>query len=371
MKLLLAGGGTGGHLFPAVALAQRLLEVDPGSQVLFVGTRRGIEARIVPELGLSLETIDISGLVGKKWVGKLMMGPQLLRSLLQSLRILKRFQPDVVVGVGGYASGPLLLAAKIKGYPTLIHEQNAAPGLTNRLLGRFVDRVCTSFAEMDCPFAAKRTVLTGNPLRSGMDSCPPVPAGTPHLLIFGGSRGARAINDTVLAMLPELAPFKGALTIQHQTGAEDLERIRRGYRDAGWEGAEVVPFIDDMAAAYARSHLVLCRAGATTLAELTACGRPAILIPYPHAAADHQSANAQALASRGAALMLPQPELNAELLARLVGDLLVDRERLLGMAGAAWALGKKGAADRILQECREITGLVEPFSINNNLNEET
>jgi len=191
----------------------------------------------------------------------------------------------------------------------------------------------------------------------------------PHLLIFGGSRGARAINDAVVGMLPELAHFRGQLTIQHQTGSEDLVRIQKGYRDAGWEeAAEVVPFIDDMAGAYARSHLVLCRAGATTLAELTACGRPAILIPYPFAAADHQTANAQALASRGAALMLPQSELTPELLAHVVGDLLEDRERLVGMAGASWALGKKGAADRILAECRSIAHLdgVQPAGFNYN-----
>ncbi|OHB33873.1 MAG: undecaprenyldiphospho-muramoylpentapeptide beta-N-acetylglucosaminyltransferase [Desulfuromonadaceae bacterium GWC2_58_13] len=370
MKMLLAGGGTGGHLFPAVALAQRLLAAEPESKVLFVGTRRGIEAKVLPELGLPLATIDISGLVGKKLVGKLIMGPQLIRSLVQSLRILHKFQPDVVVGVGGYASGPVLLAARLRGYPTLIHEQNAAPGLTNRLLGRWVDRVCTSFSEMDCGFKRSRTVLTGNPLRSGMDDCPPVPSGTPRLLVFGGSRGARAINDAVVAMLPDLARFKEQLAIHHQTGAEDLERIRQGYREAGWEAAEVVPFIDDMAAAYARSHLVICRAGATTLAELTACGRPAILIPYPYAAADHQTANAQSLASRGAALMLPQSDLTPALLARLVGDLLDDRERLLGMAGVSWALGKKGAADRILQECRVIAGVVSEVPANLNLNEE-
>ncbi len=354
MKMMLAGGGTGGHLFPAVALAQRLLQLEPESEVLFVGTRRGIEARVLPELGLPLETIDISGLVGKKLLGKLIMGPQLIRSIMQSMTLLKKFQPDVVVGVGGYASGPVLLAARLKGYPVLIHEQNASPGLTNRLLGPWVDRVCTSFADMDFSFKRGRTVVTGNPLRSGMDDCPPVSNGIPRLLVFGGSRGARAINDAVVAMLPALESFKGRLTIQHQTGDEDLERIQQGYRAAGWESAQVVPFIDEMSDAYAQSHLVICRAGATTLAELMACGRPAILIPYPYAAADHQTTNAQALASRGAALMVPQAELTPELLARLVGDLLDDRERLLVMAGAAWAMGKKGAADRILHECRRI-----------------
>ncbi len=352
--MLLAGGGTGGHLFPAVALAQRLLATEPGSEVLFVGTSRGIEARVLPELGLPLATIDISGFVGKGVKGKAALAPLLFRSIYQSWRLLDRFRPQVVVGVGGYASAPVLTAARLRRYPCLIHEQNAWPGLTNRLLARWVDRICLSFAEADCAFHHGRTVLTGNPLRQGMEECPPVPAGDPQLLVFGGSRGARAINEAVLAMLPRLAEFRGRLSIRHQTGSEDLERVRAGYRQAGWDDGGVVPFIQDMAAAYAGAHLVLCRAGATTIAELTACGRPAVLVPYPHAAGDHQTANARALARGGAALMLPQPEMTPETLARLIGDLLHDRERLLVMAGAAHALGRRGAADLILRECRAI-----------------
>lgn len=354
MKLLLAGGGTGGHLFPAVALAQQLLGEEPDSQVLFVGTQRGIEARVLPGLGLPLETIDIRGLVGRGLAAKLTMIPQVVRSIGQSMKILNRFRPDVVVGVGGYASGPLLLAARLKGYPTLIHEQNAWPGLTNRILGALVERICLSFADSDRAFHRGRTVLTGNPLRRGMDHCPPVPEGPPSLLVFGGSRGARAINDAMLEALPMLEPLRGELQIVHQTGEEDFSRTREGYARAGWDCEGVVPFIDDMAEAYARSHLVICRAGATTIAELTACGRPAIMIPYPFAAGDHQTANAQALASRGAALSLPQSELSAGRLARLVTDLLHDRERLLTMGSAAQMLAKKGAASAILNECRTI-----------------
>ncbi len=354
MKLLLAGGGTGGHLFPAVALAQRLLETEPGSEVLFVGTDTGIEARTLPELGLPLKTIDIGGFVGKGILGKISLLPQLIKSTFQSLRILGRFRPDVVVGVGGYASGPALLAARLKGYPILIHEQNACPGLTNRLLARWVDRVCLSFSECDRSFHRGRTVLTGNPLRRGMDDCPPAPSEEPLLLVFGGSRGARAINDTLVATLPLLSELKGRLAILHQTGSEDLERTREGYRQAGWDPDSVVPFIQDMAGAYARAHLVLCRAGATTIAELTACGRPAILVPYPYAAADHQTANASALARKGAALMISQSELGPAHLARMTLDLLKNPDRLSAMAGAAKSLGKRGAADRILKECRAI-----------------
>lgn len=353
MRLLLAGGGTGGHLFPALALAQALQAGDPESRVHFVGTARGIEARILPPLGLPLSTIDIEGVVGRGWRSRLALLPKLLRSLRQSLKILREFDPDVVVGVGGYASAPVLLAALLKKRPTLIHEQNAWPGLTNRLLGPWVDRVCLSFTESDRAFHRGRTVLTGNPLRRGMEDCPPLPDQRPSLLVFGGSRGARAVNEMVVAALPHLAAWQGRLQIRHQTGEEDLEWVRQGYRAAGWE-AQVVPFIDDMAAAYGEAQLVVCRAGATTIAELTVCGRPAVLVPYPHAAADHQTANARALARRGAALMLPQQELTGELLARVVGDLLEDRERLQSMAGAARALGHRGAAALILKECRAI-----------------
>ncbi len=353
MRMLLAGGGTGGHLFPAVALAQRLLATEPGAEVHFVGTEQGIEARVLPKLGLPLSTIEISGFVGKGWGAKLALAPKLFRSIRQSLAIFDDFGPEVVVGVGGYASGPVLVAAMIRKIPTVIHEQNAWAGLTNRLLARWMDRICLSFSEADRAFHSGRTVLTGNPLRAGMEDCPPISEGDPSLLVFGGSHGARAINDAMVAALPHLEGFRGRLTIRHQTGSEDLERIRKGYGAAGW-AAEVVPFIEDMAGAYREAQLVVCRAGATTIAELTACGRPAVLVPYPHAAADHQTANARALARRGAALLLPQYELKPENLGRVVSDLLNDRERLTSMSGAARALGKRGAADLILKECKAV-----------------
>ncbi|TYO96094.1 UDP-N-acetylglucosamine-N-acetylmuramylpentapeptide N-acetylglucosamine transferase [Geothermobacter ehrlichii] len=353
MRVLLAGGGTGGHLFPAVALAQQLLADEPGSEVLFVGTERGIEARVLPELGLPLATIDIVGFVGKKPVEKLAVAPKLLRSFRQSGAILDRFRPQVVVGVGGYASGPVLLAARWRRLPLVIHEQNARPGLTNRLLGHLADRICISYPESAGHFGG-RTVLTGNPVRREMTEHRPLPDGEPELLVFGGSRGARAINQAVLACLPHLELWRGRLRIVHQTGEEDLEQVKEGYRKQGWTHAEVVPFIRDMASAYARAHLVLCRAGATTIAELTACGRPSILVPYPYAAGDHQTANARSLAERGAALMLPQTELEGKRLATLISDMLSDRQRLLDMAGAAHALGQPRAAELILDQCRAV-----------------
>jgi UDP-N-acetylglucosamine--N-acetylmuramyl-(pentapeptide) pyrophosphoryl-undecaprenol N-acetylglucosamine transferase len=354
MKLLLAGGGTGGHLFPAVALAQRLTETDATAEVLFVGTQRGIEARVLPELGWPLRTVDIAGFVGKGAASKAAIVPRMVRSVQQSMQILKEFRPQVIVGVGGYASAPVLIAAKIKGIPFVIHEQNACPGLTNRLLARWAERVCLSFLEADSAFHRGRTVLTGNPLRRGMEECPPIPTGDPELLVFGGSLGARALNEAVSEMLPLLEPLRGRLTIRHQTGPNDLEKVREAYRRSGWDPEGVVPFITDMADAYARAHLVVCRAGATTIAELTACGRPAVMVPFPHAAGDHQSANARALARRGAALMLPQTELTPQNLGRIVGELLANREHLLAMSRSAHALGRRGAADLILKECRAI-----------------
>jgi len=356
MRMLLAGGGTGGHLFPAVALAQRLLEQDAEAKVLFVGTERGLESRLLPQLELPLQTIDIRGLVGKDLVDKLKLLPKLLKSLAQSRGIIKEFHPDIVVGVGGYASGPVLLAALLMKVPTLIHEQNAWPGLTNRLLARWADRVCLSFPEADRAFHMGRTMLTGNPLRKGMDECPPLPTGQPRLLVFGGSQGARAINEAMLAAVPELKGLKQQPKILHQTGEADREKVEAGYAELGWQDVEVVSFINDMSAAYANAHLVVSRAGATTIAELTACGRPSLLIPYPHAAGGHQAANAESLARNGAAMLLHQREISGGRFAGLLRDMLSDRKLLERMAGAASSLGRRGAADTILKECRRLVG---------------
>ncbi len=355
MKMLLAGGGTGGHLFPAVALAQRLLETDAAAQVLFIGTAAGIEATVLPKLGLPLATIQISGIAGRGWLERLRIAPALLKSVRQSLDILKRFQPDVVVGVGGYASGPALLAARLAGIPFLIHEQNAEFGLTNRFLARWAQRICRSFPpSSDRPLPPERTVVTGNPVRRGMIDIGPLPAGDRTLLVFGGSRGAQAINDALMAALPALKLLCPDLRIIHQTGSTDYERITAAYTALGLSTADLSPFLDDMVSAYAQAHLVLCRAGATTLAELTAAGRPAILIPYPFAAADHQTANARILADQGAALLLPQSELAAATLAPLLGNLLNDRPTLLRMAQSARALGQPSAVDKLLAECCSI-----------------
>lgn len=354
MKLLLAGGGTGGHLFPAIALAEQLKFEEPQSEVLFVGTEKGLESRLLPELGWPLRKIEMSGWAGLGFVARLKVLGKLLKSFVQSRTILREFAPDVVVGVGGYASVPVLLAAKTLGIPYLVHEQNAWPGLANRLLGHWAKRVCLSFDEADRAFHSSATVLTGNPVRAAMENCPNIPEDKPCLLVFGGSQGARAINRAVIAALTGLDEWRGTLEIIHQSGQLDYEEVVRGYQENGWPEVNVQPFIVDMADAYAKATLIVCRAGATTLAELTACGRPAVLVPYPHAAAGHQSVNAQAMAAKGAALMMEEVDLTPERLAKLLSGLLHDRSRLVTMAGAAKRLARHGAAARLLQECRAV-----------------
>lgn len=356
MRLLLAGGGTGGHLFPAVALAQLLLKQDEQAAVQFIGTEKGLEARLLPKLGLPLETVAMAGVVGRGWRGKLEMLPRLLKSMYQAKRIFKSFAPDLVIGVGGYASVPVLLMAKLCGIPYLIHEQNAIPGLSNKLLGQWAKRIFLSFANSDSSFDPRKTILTGNPLRPGLESVAVPLQEDGKLLIFGGSRGARAINQTVVEMLPLLKKWSQRPTIIHQTGEADFAQVRQAYVDAGFDPQQVIPFIEDMASAYTEAKLVICRAGATTLAELAACGRPAILIPFPFAAGDHQTANAAALADAGAARLLPQAELSAEHLATQVEQLLSDRQQLQKMADQARKLAQSGAAEKILNECRRLLG---------------
>jgi UDP-N-acetylglucosamine--N-acetylmuramyl-(pentapeptide) pyrophosphoryl-undecaprenol N-acetylglucosamine transferase len=354
MKLLLAGGGTGGHLFPAVAIAEELLAQDAQAEVLFVGTERGLESRMLPKLGLPLATVDMVGVVGRGWRGKLQLLPKLIKSFWQARRILADFRPDLVIGVGGYASVPALLAAKLKGIPYLLHEQNAIAGLSNRLLGRGAARVCVSFDSSRDSFPAARVVVTGNPVRPALEQVSVQLPQEGTLLIFGGSRGARAINQTLIEMLPLLQQWPQRPRILHQTGEEDFTSVQRAYREAGLDENQVVPFIDDMAMAYAAASLVVCRAGATSLAELTVCGRPAILIPFPFAAADHQTVNARVLEREGAAQLLAQSELTAKALLARIQGLLEARQKLEQMADNCRKLGQQGAAGRILQECRTL-----------------
>jgi UDP-N-acetylglucosamine--N-acetylmuramyl-(pentapeptide) pyrophosphoryl-undecaprenol N-acetylglucosamine transferase len=351
MKLVIAGGGTGGHLFPGIAIAEELKARDPSAEVLFVGTVRGIEARVCPQQGWPLRTIDVTGV---KTVGAFGAVKGLLRvprALWQSRRILKEFRPDAVVGVGGYASGPVVLAARLRGLPTGILEQNSIPGLTNKILGKFARAVFLAFDETRRFFRPRRVLMTGTPIRLQLKAklvqAAAARAAGKHVFVFGGSLGAKAVNALVVQAAAELRRAGVAFTLTHQTGKDDHEATLAAYRAAGVD-AEVRPFIDDMAAEYARADLVVARAGAATVAELTAVGRPAILIPYPHAADDHQTVNARAVAAAGGALVLEQATLTGERLAAAIRELLDDESRLGRMQSAMRSLGRPEAAGAIV-----------------------
>ena len=371
MKLLIAGGGTGGHLFPGIAVAEEFLGRDPSNEVLFVGTERGVEARVLPSLGYRLEMISASGVRGRGSLGVVKGAAAFLYGYSQSRQILKSFAPDLVLGVGGYASAPLLMAARGMVIPIFVHEQNAYPGMANKLLSRFASEVYISLEEAGRFLPEGRTVLTGNPLRrqildivaqANPPSIPPLTKGGSeqgeqggfHLLVFGGSLGAHSINMAMTAAAPLLAAQLGSrLSITHQTGEKDQDEVAAAYAAAG-VSAEVVPFINDMAAAYRRADLVVCRAGATTIAEVTACGKPCLFIPYPHATDDHQRRNAEALLKKGAGEMLLERELVPGHLAETVVQLLTDRERLAELGSNARALGRVDAGivivDRMLEK---------------------
>lgn len=351
MKVLIAGGGTGGHLFPGIAVAEEVLTRGPGNEVVFVGTEQGIEAKVLPQHGYTLEFIRARGLKGKGVLGLLQGLFVLPMALYESLSILLRHKPDVVLGVGGYSSGPVVLAAWLLGVPTAIQEQNALPGLTNRVLGRFARTVFTAFPEAARFFSARKVQLIGNPIRAKlMDNY--LRSRVAHerfgLLIFGGSQGARGLNQRVLEALEHLEDLKDQLHFLHQTGKRDLEEVRRGYEQKGFS-AEVVEFIEDMSGAYARAELVICRAGATTLAELTVAKKASILVPFPFATDNHQEVNAQSLVEAGAALMFRESELTGKRLAEEIKALKASPERRQLMEKKAGLLGRPEAARELTE----------------------
>ncbi len=358
MRLIIAGGGTGGHLFPGIAVAEEFLERDPSNEVLFIGTEHGIEARAVPAAGYRLEIISAAGIRGKGGLSQIKGMALMLYGYAQSRKVLKAFRPDMVLGVGGYASLPMVLAARGMQIPRYIHEQNAIPGMTNKMLAKFVDQVFITLEESAKFFPKDSTLLTGNPLRRQILQQAATSAGEElrlggqgrfRLLIFGGSQGAHAINMAMIAALPFLERTSDKLEITHQTGAKDADQVAEAYRKHGFDAA-VRPFIDDMAGAYQRADLVICRAGATTIAELTACGRPSIFIPFPHAVDDHQRCNAEALLKKGAGFMLLERELNGESLAGMIRELMGDPEKLQRTGKLAFGLAKLDAAKIIVDE---------------------
>ncbi len=353
MKIIIAGGGTGGHLFPGIAIAEEILKRDGDNRILFIGTERGIEKRVLPGLGYNLALIDVAGIKGKGLAGKLSAFAKLPRSFTQSIRIIRSFRPDLVLGVGGYASGPAVLTAHLLGIKTVIAEQNAYPGVTNRILARFVDRIFLTFPDTEKRFPQRKILHTGNPIRAAFMSPPDNPLEIKHkfsLLVFGGSQGAKAINQAVLAALDNLEEIRQGLHIIHQTGAQELESVSSAYKSKGFD-AEVHAFIMDMPSIYAQADLLVCRAGATSIAEMTASGRASILIPYPYAANDHQTKNAEVLVHAGAAIVLPEAVLTGEKLADTILLLYRDPDRINRMEACSRQLARREAAAEIVNEC--------------------
>ena len=350
---LLMAGGTGGHIFPALALAEALK--SQGESVAWLGSQHSMEAERVPASGIPFYALSVKGLRGQGWRKRLLAPFILLRSLWQAWCLLRRIKPRRVIGFGGFASGPGGLAAWLLGIPVYIHEQNALPGMTNRVLARLSRRVFTAFPQAfaDHP----RGFCVGNPIRADLLDLPPPSerfsdrSGPMRLLIVGGSLGARILNQT----LPQTWPLLSAsapVTIYHQAGRGQSDAVHLAYQQAGCVAADirVADFVEDMAEAYAWADLVICRAGALTVSELAAVGLPAILIPFPFAVDDHQTHNARYLSQAGAAVLMPQAELTPESLAQVLQPLLKDRQSLSAMADAARQLAQPLATQTLLNE---------------------
>jgi UDP-N-acetylglucosamine--N-acetylmuramyl-(pentapeptide) pyrophosphoryl-undecaprenol N-acetylglucosamine transferase len=356
--VVIAGGGTGGHLYPGIAVAREFLRRFPEARVTFAGTARGLEARVVPREGFELDTIRSAGLKGKALASRVRGAWLLVPGALDAWRLLTRRRPDVVIGVGGYSAGPVVLLAALRGIPTMVLEQNAVPGLTNRLLWRWVRAAAVTY-ERTLPFFHGKGFVSGNPVRAefffaATSNFELRASNFDRLLILGGSQGAHAINVAVVAAAPELVRARAGLQIVHQTGERDLAATREGYRVAG-VAARAEPFLDAVAGEMSAADLVICRAGATTLAELAASGRPAVLIPFPGAADDHQRKNARVLVDAGAAEMIDQRELSGRGLAALVGRLLDDRTRLAAMSRAMASFARPEAARVIVDRALAFT----------------
>jgi len=347
MRMIIAAGGTGGHIYPGIAVAREFLGRDASNEVLFVGTAHGLETTIVPREGFRLETLEAGALKSVSLVKRLASLARLPKGFLDATGILRRFRPHVVVGVGGYASGPILLVAALGRYPTMVIEPNAMPGFTNRVLARFVRAAAVTFEESLSWFGG-RGVVTGNPVRSDFAGLAPKErSGETHLLVFGGSQGSRALNTAMVAALPHLADAirAGRLAVTHQTGPREIDAVRAAYAAAGVT-ADVRPYIDRMGDAFAGADLLLCRSGATTVAEVAVAGKAAIFVPFPQASDDHQRKNAEAFVRAGAGRMLLESDLTGERVAREVLELSNDPAAIGRMEEASRALARTDAAAR-------------------------
>jgi len=353
MRIVIAGGGTGGHLFPGIAIAEEFLRRDDKAQIIFIGTKKGIEGKLLGQLGYELRTIEIEGVKGRGLKAMVRSAYQVPQSMWQSRRVLKQFNPHIVIGVGGYASGPAVLTAHFMGIPTAIAEQNALPGITNRILGKFVKVIFVTYAQTQTWFPKRKVIISGNPVRAAFVAGRYVEKGKKdfwQLLVFGGSQGAVTINKAMINMLSQLQKMKNKIRVMHQTGTKQLEKVRQAYEKFGIK-AKVMPFIVDMAGAYAAADLIVCRAGATSLAEITASGKAEILIPYPWAANDHQTKNAQAMADAGAAVVINESELTSGKLFGVLENLLSDEKKLKKLEKNSARLGNINAAANIVDAC--------------------
>jgi len=353
LRVMIAGGGTGGHVYPGIAIAKEIKRRHPQAEMLFVGTDRGLEVKIVPQEGFALRTITVSGLKGMGALQRLQGLLNIPRGLQESGRILRRFQPNIVVGVGGYSSGPPVLMAALRGIPVLLQEQNAQPGLTNRWLSHFCSRVATAFEGCE-RFFGQKAVLTGNPVRAEFRRIESKSGSGPFVvLIFGGSQGARAINDAMLKALKSLQPHFSKMFFIHQTGQRDYERVSKAYQ-ALETPSDVRPFFDDMPIQFFKADLLLCRSGAATLAEITVAGKAAILVPFPAATDNHQQRNAEALVGAGAAEMILQRDLSGAMLTTRIEYYAHHPERLRQMEQNSLALGRPDSTERIVDLLEEL-----------------
>jgi len=357
MRVILAGGGTGGHVIPALAIANELKKTY-GAECLFIGTARGIENRLVPAAGYPLQLVRVGQLKNVSLITRAKTAFDLPRALWDAGRILNEFAPDVVIGAGGYASGPAMLAAVMKHIPTLAFEANVVPGFANRIVARFVSAAAVHFEETARYF--RHGEVTGVPVRQAFFEIPQKRGGTPTLLVFGGSQGAHAINQAMLRCLRVLQREAPGIHIIHQTGERDYNDALAAYQDLKKTAAaltfEVFKFIEDMPAAFARSDLLVCRSGASTVAEITAAGKPAIFVPFPRAADDHQRVNAEALARHGAAVVVEESKLEGVWLAETIAALLGDSSRLQKMSRAARELAHPSAARDIAAMAARLAG---------------
>ena len=348
---MIAGGGTGGHIYPAIAIAQEFVRADPNRRVVFVGTRYGLEKTIVPSAGFPLEFISVGGLKGKGGLDLIKNLARLPFGFAQAWQVVGKHRPNVVLGVGGYSSGPVLLAAKLRGIPTAIHEQNAFPGLANRSVAKFVTAVAVAFPDAAPRLKRSDAVVTGNPIRKEFFETRRQPASDnrQRLLIFGGSQGSRILNQAMTGALLFLARLKDRLDIVHQTGPNDVEQVRAAYKASAFPGARVVPYLDPIVNEIAAADLVVSRAGAMTIGELAAVGRAAILVPFAAATNNHQELNARVVERAGGAVVITESQLTPERLAAAISDVLGNAQKSVQMGAAARSLASPDATRKITE----------------------